>query len=191
MKRISEAIRQSIEVKQKILNSNELLGAIKDVAETCSQSLCDGHKIMFCGNGGSAADAQHLAAELSGRFYIDRKPLAAEALTVNTSFLTAVSNDYSFEEVFARLVEGSGHAGDVLVGLSTSGNSENVIRAFQAAHSKGIITVGLTGESGGRLADISDFIIRVPSTDTPRIQESHILIGHIICELVERNLFPE
>ncbi|NTV84325.1 MAG: SIS domain-containing protein, partial [Bacteroidales bacterium] len=123
--------------------------------------------------------------------YIDRKPLAAEALTVNTSFLTAVSNDYSFEEVFARLVEGSGHAGDVLVGLSTSGNSENVIRAFQAAHSKGIITVGLTGESGGRLADISDFIIRVPSTDTPRIQESHILIGHIICELVERNLFPE
>lgn len=191
MKRISEAIKQSIEVKQKILNSNELLGAIKDVAETCSQSLCDGHKIMFCGNGGSAADAQHLAAELSGRFYIDRKPLAAEALTVNTSFLTAVSNDYSFEEVFARLVEGSGHAGDVLVGLSTSGNSENVIRAFQAAHRKGIITVGLTGESGGRLADISDFIIRVPSSDTPRIQESHILIGHIICELVERNLFPE
>jgi D-sedoheptulose 7-phosphate isomerase len=191
VKRISEAIKQSIEVKQKILNSNELLGAIKDVAETCSQSLCDGHKIMFCGNGGSAADAQHLAAELSGRFYIDRKPLAAEALTVNTSFLTAVSNDYSFEEVFARLVEGSGHAGDVLVGLSTSGNSENVIRAFQAAHRKGIITVGLTGESGGRLADISDFIIRVPSNDTPRIQESHILIGHIICELVERNLFPE
>ena len=191
MKRISEAIKQSIEVKQKILNSNELLGAIKDVAETCSQSLCDGHKVMFCGNGGSAADAQHLAAELSGRFYIDRKPLAAEALTVNTSFLTAVSNDYSFEEVFARLVEGSGHAGDVLVGLSTSGNSENVIRAFQAAHRKGIITVGLTGESGGRLAGISDFIIRVPSSDTPRIQESHILIGHIICELVERNLFPE
>jgi len=191
VKRISEAIRQSIEVKQKILNSNELLGAIKDVAETCSQSLCDGHKIMFCGNGGSAADAQHLAAELSGRFYIDRKPLAAEALTVNTSFLTAVSNDYSFEEVFARLVEGSGNPGDVLIGLSTSGNSENVIRAFQAAHRKGIITVGLTGETGGRLADISDFIIRVPSSDTPRIQESHILIGHIICELVERNLFPE
>jgi len=191
VKRISEAIKQSIEVKQKILDSNELLGAIKDVAETCPQSLCDGHKVMFCGNGGSAADAQHLAAELSGRFYIDRKPLAAEALTVNTSFLTAVSNDYSFEEVFARLVEGSGHAGDVLVGLSTSGNSENVIRAFQAAHRKGIITVGLTGETGGRLADISDFIIRVPSSDTPRIQESHILIGHIICELVERNLFPE
>ena len=191
MKRISEAIKQSIEVKQKILNSNVLLGAIKDVAETCSQSLCDGHKIMFCGNGGSAADAQHLAAELSGRFYIDRKPLAAEALTVNTSFLTAVSNDYSFEEVFARLVEGSGNPGDVLIGLSTSGNSENVIRAFQAAHRKGIITVGLTGETGGRLAGISDFIIRVPSSDTPRIQESHILIGHIICELVERNLFPE
>ncbi len=191
MKRISEAIQQSVSVKQKMLSDNGILDTIGEIAETCSQSLCDGHKIMFCGNGGSAADAQHLAAELSGRFYFDRKPLAAEALTVNTSFLTAVSNDYSFEEVFARLVEGSGQAGDVLVGLSTSGNSENVIRAFQAAHRKGIITVGLTGESGGNLADLSDFIIRVPSSDTPRIQESHILIGHIICELVERNLFPE
>lgn len=191
MKRISEAIQQSVSVKQKMLSDNGILDTIGEIAGTCSQSLCDGHKIMFCGNGGSAADAQHLAAELSGRFYFDRKPLAAEALTVNTSFLTAVSNDYSFEEVFARLVEGSGQAGDVLVGLSTSGNSENVVRAFQAAHRKGIITVGLTGESGGNLADLSDFIIRVPSSDTPRIQESHILIGHIICELVERNLFPE
>ena len=191
MKRISEAIQQSVAVKQKMLSDNGILDTIGEIAGTCSQSLCDGHKIMFCGNGGSAADAQHLAAELSGRFYFDRKPLAAEALTVNTSFLTAVSNDYSFDEVFARLVEGSGHTGDVLVGLSTSGNSENVIRAFQAAHRKGIITVGLTGESGGKLADISDFIIRVPSSDTPRIQESHILIGHIICELVERNLFSE
>jgi D-sedoheptulose 7-phosphate isomerase len=191
VKRISEAIGQSIEVKQKILADRELLDTVKDVADTCAQALCDGRKIMFCGNGGSAADAQHLAAELSGRFYIDRKPLAAEALTVNTSFLTAVANDYSFEEVFARLVTGSGNEGDVLVGLSTSGNSENVIRAFQAAHQKGIITVGLTGESGGKMAALSDFLIRVPSADTPRIQESHILIGHIICELVEGSLFAK
>jgi D-sedoheptulose 7-phosphate isomerase len=190
MIRISEAIRQSIEVKQKILANNEILSAIGDIAGTCSQSLSDGNKIMFCGNGGSAADAQHLAAELSGRFYYDRKPLAAEALAVNSSFLTAVANDYSFDEVYARMVEGSGNRGDVLVGLSTSGNSENVIRAFKAARSKGIITVGLTGETGGKLAEISDFIIRVPSSDTPRIQESHILIGHIICEIIERNLFP-
>jgi D-sedoheptulose 7-phosphate isomerase len=190
MKRISEAIEQSILVKQKILADAGIIGTIGDIAETCSQALCDGHKIMFCGNGGSAADAQHLAAELSGRFYFDRKPLSAEALTVNTSFLTAVSNDYSFEEVYARLVEGSGNAGDVLVGLSTSGNSENVLRAFQAAHRKSIITVGLTGASGGKLASLSDFIIRVPSSDTPRIQEAHILIGHIICELIENSLFP-
>jgi D-sedoheptulose 7-phosphate isomerase len=191
MKRISEAIQQSIVVKQAILSDAGIINAISDIAETCTQSLCNGNKIMFCGNGGSAADAQHLAAELSGRYYFDRKPLAAEALTVNTSFLTAVANDYSFDEVYARLVEGSGNDGDVLVGLSTSGNSENVIRAFQAAHWKGIITVGLTGESGGKLAGLSDFIIRVPSADTPRIQEAHILIGHIICEIVERNLFPK
>lgn len=190
MKRISEAIQQSIAVKQKLLSDANILSTIRDIAETCSQSLCDGKKIMFCGNGGSAADAQHLAAELSGKFYFDRKPLAAEALSVNTSFLTAVSNDYSFEEVYARMVEGSGNESDVLIGLSTSGNSENVIRAFQVAHKKGIITVGLTGESGGKLAILSDFIIRVPSSDTPRIQESHILIGHIICEIIEENLFP-
>jgi D-sedoheptulose 7-phosphate isomerase len=190
MKRITEAIQQSIAIKQNILSDAGILGTIGEIAETCTQALCDGNKIMFCGNGGSAADAQHLAAELSGRFYFDRKPLAAEALSVNTSFLTAVANDYSFDEVFARLVEGSGNEGDVLIGLSTSGNSENVLRAFQAAHWKGIITVGLTGESGGKLAELSDFIIRVPSLDTPRIQEAHILIGHIICEIVERNLFP-
>ncbi len=189
--RISEVIQQSIEVKQRILTDQGLLAVIGEIAMTCAQALCDGKKIMFCGNGGSAADAQHLAAELSGRFYYDRKPLAAEALTVNTSFLTAVSNDYSFEDVFARMVEGSGNQGDVLVGLSTSGNSENVVRAFQKANEKGIITVGLTGESGGKLASYSDFIIRVPSSDTPRIQESHIMIGHIICELIEKTLFPK
>ena len=191
MKRISDAIRQSVEVKQKILGSPEILVTIRDIAETCSHALCIGNKILFCGNGGSAADAQHLAAELSGRFYYDRPPLAAESLTVNTSFITAVANDYSFDNIFARMLNGIGQEGDVLVGLSTSGNSENVIRAFKAAHEKGIITVGLTGEDGGKLAQLSDFIIRVPSSDTPRIQESHILIGHIICELVESSIFPK
>ena len=191
MKRISDAISQSVEVKQKILGSPEILVTIRDIAETCSHALCIGNKILFCGNGGSAADAQHLAAELSGRFYYDRPPLAAESLTVNTSFITAVANDYSFDNIFARMLNGIGQEGDVLVGLSTSGNSENVIRAFKAAHEKGIITVGLTGEDGGKLAQLSDFIIRVPSSDTPRIQESHILIGHIICELVESSIFPK
>ncbi len=191
MKRISEAIQQSIAVKQKVLADPAITNTIAEIAMICSQALCEGNRILFCGNGGSAADAQHLAAELSGRFYIDRKPLAAEALTVNTSYLTAVSNDYSFNDVYSRLVEGSGNEGDVLVGLSTSGNSENIIRAFEAAHTHGIITVGITGETGGKLAALSDFLIKVPSTDTPRIQEAHILIGHIICELVERTLFPE
>jgi D-sedoheptulose 7-phosphate isomerase len=189
-KSISIAIQQSITVKQKMLEDEGIISTIGEIAELCTESLCNGHKIMFCGNGGSAADAQHLAAELSGRFYFDRKPLAAEALTVNTSYLTAVSNDYSFDEVYARLVEGNGNEGDVLIGLSTSGNSENVLRAFRAAHLKSIITVGLTGESGGKLAELADFIIRVPSSDTPRIQEAHILIGHIICELIEGTLFP-
>jgi D-sedoheptulose 7-phosphate isomerase len=191
MNRIHEAISQSVEVKQKILKDAQILETIREIADTCSQALCQGNKILFCGNGGSAADAQHLAAELSGRFYYDRPPLAAESLTVNTSFLTAVANDYSFDNVFARMLNSIGQEGDVLVGLSTSGNSENVVRAFKAAHEKGIITVGMTGQDGGRLAPLSDFILRVPSADTPRIQESHILIGHIICELVESSIFPK
>ncbi|MBP7679334.1 MAG: D-sedoheptulose 7-phosphate isomerase [Bacteroidales bacterium] len=187
--RIREAIKDSIGVKEILAADPEIIRTIEMIAETCSRALCDGQKIMFCGNGGSAADAQHLAAELSGRFYFDRKPLAAEALTVNTSYLTAVSNDYSFEDVFSRLVEGSGRPGDILVGLSTSGNSENVVRAFAKAHESGIITVALTGEDGGKLAPLADYLICVPSADTPRIQESHILIGHIICELIENHLF--
>ena len=183
--RIKDAIRQSIEIKQKILNDTELLDTIDQVSEICTKAFCDGNKVLFCGNGGSAADAQHLAAELSGRFYMDRPPLPAEALHVNTSYMTAV------DEVYARLVMGSGRAGDVLVGLSTSGNSKNVVRAFEEAIKKDIITVGLTGASGGRLKKLSDFIIMVPSEDTPRIQECHILIGHLVCELIETNLFKK
>ena len=146
-------------------------------------------RIWFCGNGGSAADAQHLAAEFSGRFYLNRIALPAEALHCNTSYLTAVANDYSFDEVYSRLVEGICEEGDVLIGLSTSGNSANIVKAFEAAKGKGIITVGLTGASGGKLKPLSDYLFNVPSADTPRIQESHILIGHIICQLVEEEYF--
>jgi D-sedoheptulose 7-phosphate isomerase len=144
---------------------------------------------MFCGNGGSAADAQHLAAELSGRFYKDRKALPSDALHCNTSYLTAVANDYSYDVIYSRLVDGTMNSGDVLIGLSTSGNSKNIINAFEKAKEKGIITIGLTGESGGKMEILSDYLINVPSTDTPRIQEAHIMIGHIICELVESKLF--
>ncbi len=189
--RIKTSIKQSIEVKQKILADAVLLKTIGDVAETCIEAFCIGNKVLFCGNGGSAADAQHLAAEFSGRFYYDRPPLPSEALHVNTSFLTAVANDYSFDEVYARLLRGMGQPGDVLIGLSTSGNSKNIIRAFEVAHELGIITVGLTGESGGKMNNLCDFLINVPSKDTPRIQESHIMIGHIICEIVETSLFPK
>jgi D-sedoheptulose 7-phosphate isomerase len=191
MNRISKVIEESLAVKRDILEDKELLNTVQVVAEVCTQAFCDGHKVLFCGNGGSAADAQHLAAELSGRFYYDREPLPSEALHVNTSFLTAVANDYSYEEVFARMIKGSGNEGDVLIGLSTSGNSPNVIRAMEEAEKKGMINVGLTGKSGGKMKNLCDFLINVPSHDTPRIQEAHILIGHIICEIIESNLFPK
>ncbi len=189
--RIIESIRESIEIKQKILTNSLLISEIRKVSVACTNAFSRGNKVLFCGNGGSAADAQHLAAELCGRFYYDRPPLPAEALHVNTSFLTAVANDYSFNEVYARLVKGSGREGDVLIGLSTSGNSKNIIRAFEVARELRITTVGLTGASGGEMAALCDFLINVPSLDTPRIQESHIMIGHIICELVESTLFPK
>ncbi len=187
--RIKEAIQQSIDVKHKILSDNQLIELIEKVTDLCVTSLQNGGKILFCGNGGSAADAQHLAAELSGRFYFDREPLNAEALHVNTSFLTAVANDYSYDEVFSRMVKAQGKKGDVLFGFSTSGNSGNVVRAFNTAKELGITSIGLTGESGGKLKTLADYLFNVPSSDTPRIQESHILIGHIICELIESKLF--
>jgi len=187
--RIKEAIQQSIDVKKEILYDENIINLIEQVANVCYESFRNSGKVLFCGNGGSAADAQHLAAELSGRFYFVRDPLPAEALHVNTSFLTAVANDYSFEEVFSRLVKAQGKKGDVLIGLSRSGNSENIIRAFETAKKSEMITVGLTGESGGKMKAGSDYLISVPSTDTPRIQESHIMIGHIICELIESRIF--
>ena len=187
--RIKEIINNSIGVKQMILHNDELLKTIKAVVEKIVVALKAGNRIYFCGNGGSAADAQHLAAEFSGRFYKDRVALPAEALHCNTSYLTAVANDYGYDFVYSRLIEGIGQQGDVLVGLSTSGNSTNIIEAMKKAGEKGMINIGFTGEGGGKMKEHCDFLINIPSSDTPRIQESHIMIGHIICELVEREYF--
>ena len=189
--RILEAIRDSIEVKQKILNDNILLETIERVVEVCTKCLKNGGKILFCGNGGSAADAQHLAAELSGRFYYDRDPLFAEALHVNTSYLTAVANDYSYDEIYSRLVKAKGREGDIIIGISTSGNSMNILKAFRMAQELKMISVGMTNHSGGKMLDSCDYLLKMPSFDTPRIQEAHILVGHIICELIEKNIFPK
>jgi D-sedoheptulose 7-phosphate isomerase len=189
MDKIKNIIRSSIETKQQVLENEELLKTIEAVVEALVTSFNNGNRVYFCGNGGSAADAQHLAAEFSGRFYTDRKALPAEALHCNTSYLTAVANDYSFDVIYSRLIEGIGLPGDVLIGLSTSGNSKNIIKAFETAREKKIVTVGFTGITGGQMKSLSDHLINIPSADTPRIQESHILIGHIICQLVEEKIF--
>jgi len=186
---IKKSISESIQVKQNILENPELLSKISQVSQEIIHAFKNDKKVLLCGNGGSAADAQHIAAELSGRFYLDREPLFAEALHINTSYLTAVANDYSYDEVFSRLVKAKGRAGDILIGISTSGNSKNVIKAIEVANAIGIITVGMTGETGGKMKDLCKYLINVPSTDTPRIQEAHIMIGHIICEIVEKELF--
>ena len=187
--KIKSIISSSIQTKTKILSDDEFIKKIENAVDVIVHAFEKGNKVLFCGNGGSAADAQHLAAEFSGRFYLNRKALPAEALHCNTSYLTAVANDYSYDAVYARLVEGICGEGDILVGLSTSGNSANIINAFQAARKTKVITIAFTGATGGKLKEISDYLFNVPSTDTPRIQESHIMIGHIICELVEAKLF--
>ena len=179
-------IESSIDIRQKLLDQVPLLA---QVAMVLIEAYQQGKKILLFGNGGSAADAQHIAAELVGKYYINRKPLPAEALTVNTSVLTAIGNDYAFEQIFARQVEALGNPGDVAIGISTSGNSPNVIEGVRAARRKGMVTVGLTGDDGGQLKDEVDYCICVPSKDTPRVQEAHILIGHIWCELIEQALF--
>ena len=186
---IEKIISESIVVKQRILENRELLSCIDEFKSAVVKAYRNGAKVLFCGNGGSAADAQHIAAELSGRFYLDRKPLYAEALHCNSSFMTSVSNDYGYENVFSRAVEAVAHKGDVLVGISTSGNSANVLKAFEKAQEIGVYTVEMTGNSGGKIAQFANLIINIPSDDTPRIQESHIMIGHIVCELVEKELF--
>ena len=163
----------------------EQMDVIQLMAERCKEALKSGNKVLFCGNGGSAADAQHLAAELIGRFQKERRSLASVALTTDTSILTAVANDYGYDEVFARQVEGLGRSGDVLIGISTSGNSANVVKAALKARDTGMHTIAFTGEGGGKLKDICDITFAVPSKVTARIQEMHIMVGHIICELVE------
>ncbi len=186
---IINIVNASIAVKQAIVADTELQQRIAQVIDAVTEAFASGKKVLFCGNGGSAADAQHLAAEFSGRFYTDRDPLPSEALHCNTSYLTAVANDYSFDVVYSRMVKGMGKPGDVLIALSTSGNSVNIIKAIEQAKENGMITVALTGATGGKIKGICDYLLNVPSTDTPRIQESHIMIGHIICEIVEKRLF--
>lgn len=190
MDTIIRSIEESIATKQAILANQALLETIQAVANVMIRALRDGKRILWCGNGGSAADAQHLAAELSGRFYYDRPPLNSEAMHCNTSYLTAVANDYGYDLIYSRMIDGACKPGDVLIGISTSGNSTNICNAFRKAKELGVITVALTGEMGGEMKALADYLLNVPSADTPRIQESHIMIGHIICEIVEAKMFP-
>ena len=187
---IQQSIRASIVAKQSILDNQNLLQRSQSAADTLIEALRNGHRVLWCGNGGSAADAQHLAAELSGRFYYDRPPLNSEALHCNTSYLTAVANDYGYDLIYSRMIDGACKKGDVLIGISTSGNSKNVCNAFEKARQLGVITIALTGSTGGQMGDMADILLNVPSSDTPRIQESHIMIGHIICQIVEATLYP-
>lgn len=191
MDTIIRAIEASIHTKQQILANPELVERIQVVAQVMIKALKDGKRILWCGNGGSAADAQHLAAELSGRFYYDRPPLNSEALHCNTSYMTAVANDYGYDLIYSRMIDGACKPGDVLVGISTSGNSKNICNAFRKAKELGVITVAMTGSTGGEMKNMADYLLNVPSDDTPRIQESHIMLGHIICEIVEAQIFPK
>jgi len=188
---IKSKIEESISLKTSLLSNTEILNTVNNTINEIVTCYKAGGKVLWCGNGGSAADAQHLAAELSGRFYYDRPPLFSEALHVNTSYITAVANDYSYDIIYSRLVEAMGKKGDVLIGLSTSGNSANVIKALEKANEMGITTIAFTGKTGGKMNGIGKYFINIPSTDTPRIQECHMLLGHTICELVEMNLFPK
>ncbi len=181
----------SISVREKILNDAELLSRMDQLSQACIECLRQGGKILFCGNGGSAADAQHLAAELSGRFAYDRPPLASEALHVNTSFLTAVANDYSYDEAYARMVRAIGKKGDVLIALSTSGNSKNIVNALKAANELQMTTAAFGGITGGAMEEHCKLLIKVPSASTPRIQEVHITLGHIICQAIEAAIYPK
>ncbi len=191
MDTIIRSIESSISTKQQILSNPQLLETIQAVAEVMVNALKSGKRILWCGNGGSAADAQHLAAELSGRFYYDRPPLNSEAMHCNTSYMTAVANDYGYDLIYSRMIDGACKPGDVLVGISTSGNSKNICNAFRKAKDLGVITVAMTGATGGEMKTMADYLLNVPSTDTPRIQESHIMLGHIICEIVEATIFPK
>jgi len=188
---VIERVRQSIEIQQAILEDEHLLELLNEAASACLRALKRGAKLVFFGNGGSAADAQHLAAELTGRYLLERRPLPAIALTTNTSCLTAIGNDYSYDQVFARQIEALGNKADIAIGISTSGHSKNVIQALRKAKEKGLTTVGLTASTGGELRHVADYCLRIPSEETPRIQEAHILLGHILCEIIEENFADE
>lgn len=190
MRRIKQVIEESVSLKTLLLKDEAFLNEIEKVKDVMVKALNDGKKILWCGNGGSAADSQHLAAEFSGRFYYDRPPLRSEALHVNTSYLTAVANDYSYDVIYSRMVKAMGDKGDVLVGISTSGNSKNIVLAFEQAKENGMISIGFTGNGGGKMKEKADYILDIPSKDTPRVQECHIMVGHILCELVEAEIFP-
>jgi len=187
---VKQNFEASIALKNETMQDAAIVQTINAVTEKIIDTYRKDGKVLFCGNGGSAADAQHLAAELTGRYYFDRPPLNAEALHTNTSYLTAVANDYSYDEIYSRLLTAVCNSGDILIGLSTSGNSTNVINAFKKAQELGCTTVGFTGKGGGKLKAHCDFIIEINSENTPRIQECHMLIGHCICELVEKEMFP-
>lgn len=182
-------IKDSIEIKRNILENEKLIAQIEDVSSIITSAFKSGKKLILCGNGGSAADAQHIAAEFVSRFKIERQGLPAIALTVDTSILTAIGNDYGYEKIFARQIDAIGKSGDVLIGISTSGSSENVVNAMMEAMKKEIHTVGFTGGKISMVSDVADITLKVPSFETPKIQECHIMIGHIICAMVERRLF--
>ncbi len=188
--RINSCIKSSVENYTRVLNDKNLQSNIEKIIGLSIKAFKDDKKILFCGNGGSASDAQHISAELSGRFYTNRPPLYAEALHVNSSYMTAVANDFGYDETYARMLEACGRKGDILVGISTSGNSLNVVKALKKANELGLTTIGFTGSGGGEMNSICDIMIKVPSDDTPRIQEVHILVGHIICQLIEEEMFP-
>lgn len=188
---LKSRLQASIDLKTSLLGNDAILNTVQQIVKEMVDCYRHDGKVLWAGNGGSAADAQHLAAELSGRFYYDRPPLFSEALHVNTSYTTAVANDYSYDVIFSRLVKAMGRKGDVLIGLSTSGNSANVLKAFEAANEIGMVTVAFTGETGGKMKDAAKYLVNIPSKDTPRIQECHMILGHTICELVEMELFPK
>ena len=188
-KQISDILNDSFNNLQKIINDKGLTAEIEIVTTKIIQAFKDGNKLLLCGNGGSASDAQHIAAELSGRFIKERKPLYAEALHVNSSYMTAVSNDYGFESTYSRMLEAIGKKGDVLIALSTSGNSENVINAVKMANSLGMLSVGMSGAMGGKIKYLCQHNIIIPSSNAARVQEAHILVGHIFCQIIEEQLF--
>ena len=188
--RIQKIISDSLEIHTRLFEGYDLQSSIKEIVSVSVEAFKNGNKLLLCGNGGSASDAQHIAAELSGRFYKDRPPLHAEALNVNTSFLTAVANDFGYDQTLARMLEACGKKKDILIAISTSGNSNNIIEVLRKARNLDIVTIGFSGQDGGEMQSLCDIMINAPSNNTARIQEIHILCGHIICQLIEEEIFP-